>query len=94
MPPKKGKKAKRPSSNPHNLKHNTSTSEIVIVQEDAEALNQGNVVLIENTAEHHVVDNATLNASATYASQTTTESAVAAEMANFEIGRASCRERV
>ena len=84
MPPKKTKKAKRPASNPNNLKHKTSTIERLIVERDAEALNQGNVVLIENTAEHQVIDNATPDASATHASQTTTESAVAAEMINFD----------
>ena len=50
MPPKKTKKAKRPASNPNNLKHKTFTNERVIVEKDAEALNQGNVVHIETTA--------------------------------------------
>ena len=59
MGKQKGKpKAKRPPSNPNNLKHNTSTNEMVIVEEDAEPLNQRNVVIITNTAGKQVIDKA------------------------------------
>ena len=56
--PKGKAKAKRPPSNPNNLKHDTSTDEMVIVEEDAEPLNQRNVVIIKNTAGKQVIDKA------------------------------------
>ena len=57
MGKQKGKpKAKRPPSNPNSLKHDTSTGEMVIVEEDAEPLNQRNVVVIENTAGKQVIN--------------------------------------
>ena len=44
------------ASNPYNLKHKTSTIDRVIVERDAEALNQGKVVHIETTAGKQVIN--------------------------------------
>ena len=85
--PKGKPKAKRPPSNPNNLKHNTSTGEMVIVDTNAEALNQGNVVVIQNTAGKQIIDKTqtqTEGASATQASHTTTEKEVATVVTNFD----------
>ena len=85
--PKGNAKAKRPPSNPNNLKHDTSTDKIVIVEEDAEPLNQRNFVVIQNTAGKQIIDKTqtqTDGASATQASHTTTEKEVATVMTHFD----------